>query len=145
MQVIFIIFIAISLSYTQVAMACGADINNSGTVNAQDFAISCASTLYNQAVQKVKKDKSAIESIYVSSLNDVIDVHSERVAAILNQLPKSVLMLLLVSLTFAMVSFGYVEELKKRKSGFWLSVLSVLFAVVITLVIDIDITALLRC
>ncbi len=94
--------------------------------------------LWSDAREMTSTYRSPIEALYLDSLNEMIDVHSERMAAIENQLPETVLGLLILTLFVALFSFGFVEGAKKRQGTFWLVTLSILFAVVITLIIDLD-------
>lgn len=96
------------------------------------------SRLWAHAQAMVKDNRSPIEALYLNSLNEVIDVHSEMMGALHNPLPFTVLGLLLVTLAIAMMSYGYVEGLKSHKSGLWLAILAILFSVVLTLIIDLD-------
>lgn len=94
--------------------------------------------LWTQAQEITKTHRTPIESLYLVALNEVIDDHSERTESLRNRLPLTVLVLLLITLAMAMMSFGYVEGQRGRKNSFWLVTLSVLFAVVLTIIIDMD-------
>lgn len=94
--------------------------------------------LWNLGVQVAEGSRTPIEGLFLSALNEVIDTHGERVDALRNRLPPTVLTMLLLTLAASLISFAFVEGVKKRKGGLWLVLLSVLFAVVITLIIDLD-------
>jgi hypothetical protein len=94
--------------------------------------------LWSMAKDLTETSRTPIDALYLSALNDVIDLHSERMAALENQLPGTVLLLLLITLAIALFSLGFVEAAKKRQGNIWLVTLSMLFAIVITLIIDLD-------
>ena len=94
--------------------------------------------LWRIAKSTAKDSRSPMDAIYLQSLNDMFDLHAERWAALNNRLPLTVLALLLITLAASLISFGFVEAAKNQKGGFWLFVLSVLFAVVLTMIIDLD-------
>lgn len=94
--------------------------------------------LWKLAQSTLKQNRGPVEALYLNSLNETIDLHTTRIQAIENQLPPPVLALLLSSLGFALVSLGFVEAIKKRKTLFWLITLTMMFTTVIALVLDLD-------
>ncbi len=90
------------------------------------------------AKELTQKHRTPIESLYVDSLNTMIDIHNERIHSLQNRLPITVLVLVILTLVASLVCFGFVEGSKKQGSFLWLYVLSILFAIVISLVMDLD-------
>jgi hypothetical protein len=82
---------------------------------------------------------SEMLGLYISSLNDTIDVSSERITAgIYARVPGTVLMLLFVGSALTLGMMGFSAGLTRRRSPLTAVVLIVVLGAVITLVVDID-------
>ena len=95
--------------------------------------------LWVQVATVVKKDDRPVTTgLFIQSLNEVIDLHAERVAAMENHVPESVLLLLfLVALLSAML-VGYSCGLAKRRHLFSTSIVALLIGIVSIAIIDLD-------
>ena len=95
--------------------------------------------LWSQVANVVQKgDRPVTTGLFVQTVNELIDLHKERVAATENHVPESVLLLLiLVALMVAML-VGYGCGLEKRRHLFSTSVMALLIGVVIIVIMDLD-------
>lgn len=95
--------------------------------------------LWSQAANVVQKDDRPVTTgLYIQSLNEVIDLHTERVAAMENHVPESVLLLLFLVALMAAVLVGYGCGLAKRRHLFSTSIVALLIGMVIIAIIDLD-------
>lgn len=90
----------------------------------------------------VSKDKRvsspAIVSLFLSSLNEMIDLHAKRLAAFENRVPQMVLILLFVCGTITVLITGYGCGLCERRNFIPASMMSVILAMVILVIMDLD-------
>jgi hypothetical protein len=94
--------------------------------------------LWTRAANAARQDPSPITSLFVASLNEVIDLHARRLAALRNHVPEAVFLLLYFVAAVAMAVTGYAAGLGGHRS-FWPTVTTaVLIAVVIVVVMDLD-------
>lgn len=94
--------------------------------------------LWTRAAKAARQDPSPIASLFVASLNEVIDLHARRLAAFRNHVPEAVFLLLYCVAAVAMAVTGYAAGLGGHR-GFWPTVTTaVLIAVVIVVVMDLD-------
>jgi hypothetical protein len=94
--------------------------------------------LWERAVRASRKDARPVVSLSITALNQVIDVHSARLAAFRNHVPDAVFLLLYFVAAVAMGVTGYANGLESHRS-FWPTVtMAVLIAVVIATVMDLD-------
>jgi hypothetical protein len=78
-------------------------------------------------------------ALFVESLNDTIDLHASRVAAIVYaRVPETVLLLLVVGVALTLGMVGYSAGLTRRRSPITAVVLVIILGAVITLVVDLD-------
>jgi len=91
--------------------------------------------LWAGAVAVAQTDRTAITATYVNSLNQTIDLHDERIAALENRVPVSIWYLILSVSVIAIFSRGL--TLARR---FWLTLVlaPITIAIVVALVADID-------
>ncbi|MBK9323523.1 MAG: DUF4239 domain-containing protein [Bdellovibrionaceae bacterium] len=94
--------------------------------------------LWKVAQEMTTKFRGPIEALYLSALNEAFDIRNERLRALQNKLPASVLIILLITLSISIISLGFAERVSQRKAGLWVFLLSVVFAIAITLIIDLD-------
>jgi hypothetical protein len=95
--------------------------------------------LWSHAVAVVpKNDPPVTTGLFIESLNDVIDLHSTRLAAMKNHVPEIVLMLLFLVAIMAALLVGYGCGLMKRRHTFSTTTMALLIALVITVIIDLD-------
>jgi hypothetical protein len=91
--------------------------------------------LWADAVAVAQTDRTAITATYVNSLNETIDLHDERIAALENRIPVSIWLLILSVSVIAIFSRGL--TLTRR---FWLTLIltPITIAIVVALVADLD-------
>jgi hypothetical protein len=95
--------------------------------------------LWSYAANVVKKgDRSATTGLFIQSVNEVIDLHAERVAAMENHVPESVLLLLFFVALMAAVLVGHGCGLAKRRHLLSTSIMALLIGMVIITIIDLD-------
>ncbi|MCO6457418.1 MAG: hypothetical protein J5I93_19125 [Pirellulaceae bacterium] len=82
---------------------------------------------------------SVVLGLYIESLNEVIDLHEERViSSLYARVPESLLVLLLFGSILTLAMVGYNAGLSRRRSPLTAVVLIVVLGSVITLVFDLD-------
>jgi hypothetical protein len=91
--------------------------------------------LWEGSVEITKIDRSAVAAAYLSSLNQIIDLHEKRVASFENRVPISVWLLIFSVSTIAVFTRGL--TLGRR---FWLTILlaPLTIAITVTLIADLD-------
>jgi hypothetical protein len=91
--------------------------------------------LWADAVDAAQKDRTSITASYVNSLNETIDLHDKRIAALENRIPVSIWFLILCVSVIAIFSRGL--TLTRR---FWLTLVlaPITIAIVVALVADLD-------
>ena len=95
--------------------------------------------LWAGATQLAKEHPTPISGLYVSSLNEVIDMHSKRITLGLHsRVPLSVWLVLFAVSALAMLSVGFYFGLSGNRSWAETAVLIVTFALVMLLVADLD-------
>ena len=77
-------------------------------------------------------------SIYIESLNDVIDLHEDRITARSARVPETVVLLLLGGSALSLAMVGYNSGLTRRRSMLSALVLILALGAVLTIVIDLD-------
>ena len=85
-----------------------------------------------------KSNPPVIADLYIESLNNVIDLHSARLAAMRNHVPEIVLLLLFLVALMAALLVGYGCGLMERRHSFSTTTMALLIALVIIVIIDID-------
>lgn len=82
---------------------------------------------------------SVVLALFISSLNEMIDLHQKRViAGLYARVPETILILLLLCSTLTLAMVGYNAGLTLRRSPLTAVVLVIVLGAVITLVIDLD-------
>ena len=95
--------------------------------------------LWTMAQTVAIEQPNDLVSIYLESLNDVIDLHTSRLtAAIYARVPETILILLLVGSALTLAMVGYSAGLTGRRSPLTAVVLVVALSAVLTIVIDLD-------
>jgi hypothetical protein len=78
------------------------------------------------------------KTLFTNSLNQMIDLHAERVAAYLFRAPPSAILMLSASGLLAVLVMGYATGVNRHRQTLGLVVMVVLIAAVITLIIDLE-------
>jgi hypothetical protein len=117
--------------------AVGADLERVAQVG--DETEKLQDELWAQAIAAGAVDHHAITTgLFLQSLNETIDLPAKRLAALQNRIPEIVIFLLFFGGVLAVGVVGYGYGLGTRRSVFLLSALSVLIAVVVLVIIDLD-------
>jgi hypothetical protein len=107
------------------------------------YAIVKSEQLHNQlwlrAVDISKKVSSPIiVLLFLNSLNEMIDLHDERMSAFENRVPKMVLILLFICGTITVLVTGYGCGLGNRRNFVPAAMMSIILAMVILVIMDLD-------
>jgi hypothetical protein len=95
--------------------------------------------LWPLAMRAVHDDRSAVTGLFVSSLNDVIDLHTKRVTyALHSRLPGVVWTSLTFATLLSMAILGYLEGLSRSTRSPAAIAVVLIFATLFTLVADMD-------
>ncbi|HMK31269.1 MAG TPA: hypothetical protein VK473_16415 [Terriglobales bacterium] len=91
--------------------------------------------LWLDAAAVAQNDRTAITATYVNSLNQTIDIHEERLAALENRVPQPVWLLILAVSVIAVFTRG-----STLASRFWLTLIliPITIAIVVALIADLD-------
>jgi Protein of unknown function (DUF4239) len=92
-------------------------------------------SLWQVAAEAAEKNPTPVTSIYITSLNEMIDLDSKRTAAVENRVPKPIWIMLFLMGILACLSFGF--SLRRR---FILSMLvaPLMISIVMALIADLD-------
>jgi hypothetical protein len=106
-------------------------------------ALSRSETLHDQmwshAVAMAGTDRnSEIDALFISSLNEMIDLHNSRVTVVQYRIPMAIWYALYLITTLSMVAVGYQAGLSGKSSLKAGIVLALTFSVVILLIADLD-------
>ena len=94
--------------------------------------------LWSQAVAATEKERSPMTSIYVQSLNQVIDMHAARIMALQNRVPGVIWIVLYLVGFLAMVLIGYQSGLAHTRRSLAAIMLILGFSLVLYLIADLD-------
>lgn len=95
--------------------------------------------LWLRAVDISKKASSPIiVSLFLNSLNEMIDFHDKRLSAFENRVPQMVLILLLVCGTITVLVTGYGCGLGNQRNFVPAAMMSIILAMVILVIMDLD-------
>ena len=116
------------------------DFDNAGLdhfrfTEAADRAKLIQEQLWKSVTEITKTDRSAVTAAYITSLNQMIDLHEKRVSALENRIPGSVWLLIFSVSVIALFTRGL--TLAKR---FWLTLVlaPLTVAIVVALIADLD-------
>jgi hypothetical protein len=94
--------------------------------------------IWELVMQTSRSHNNPLMAITVAAMNDMFDASSERTYASTNRIPELVYFLLFLVAGIGVASLGFMEGLRKDRSLFNVVVLSILFALVIGAILDID-------
>lgn len=95
--------------------------------------------LWAQAVAAAQKERSPVTSLFVQSLNDVINLHQKRLTASLySRVPGAIWLGLYSLLVLSMMVMGYYEGISGARRSLAVFALVVAFAAVLLLITDLD-------
>ncbi len=96
------------------------------------------SLIWSRAAALAKESPNPIVSIFLQSLNEMIDLHGKRLAAFRNRVPLSIYLVLFVVSVTALWLVGYYLGTRKRRARFLSIMLALLVAAVMWLILDLD-------
>jgi hypothetical protein len=97
------------------------------------------SKLWPLAMRAVHEDRSAVTGLFVSSLNEVIDLHTMRVTyALRSRLPGVIWTSLAFITLLSMAILGYLEGLSRSTRSPAVIMVVLMFATILTLIADLD-------
>jgi hypothetical protein len=91
-----------------------------------------------QLLGSIQDDRPVTAGLFIQTLNEVIDLHAARLAAMENHVPESVLLLLILVTVMAAMLVGYGSGLAKRRHLFSTTIVALLIGMVIVVIIDLD-------
>jgi hypothetical protein len=95
--------------------------------------------IWSAALRTVRERTSTpLDALLFEALNDVIDVHSERLRAQRDHVPEIVILLLIAAAIASVGMLGYAAGRKGDRQQWFRAILPVLIVGVITLIIDLD-------
>jgi hypothetical protein len=102
---------------------------------ANDSAKRIQEQLWDDVIELTKSERSAISAAYMNSLNQVIDLHEERLSSFENRIPRSVWLLIFLVSLIALFTRGLTLS-----GRFWLTLVlaPVTIAIVVALIADLD-------
>jgi uncharacterized membrane protein len=121
------------------------DVRLTGATQPEKLAESIAKSeelhkrLWSQTVALTEKERSAITSLFVQSLNQIIDLHSQRLTAGLrSRIPSVIWIVLYGLLILAMAAVGYQEGMASKRRSLAVLMLVLGFSAVLYLIADLD-------
>lgn len=95
--------------------------------------------MWGQAVAAAQKERSPMTSIFMQSLNDVINLHAKRLlAGVYSRVPSAIWLGLYALFILSMVVMGYHEGIAGTRRSVAVFVLVVAFSTVLVLITDLD-------
>ncbi len=95
--------------------------------------------LWAHAVTVAVDDKrGAINALFVASINDVIDLHTDRIAVLRDRVPEVILWLLFGFSTLSMGMLGYSHGLGGRRNVLPATIFAILVTSVVLVILDLD-------
>jgi hypothetical protein len=94
--------------------------------------------IWSHASALAKESPNAITSIFLQTLNEMIDLHSKRLAAFRNRVPFSIYLVLFVVSIIILWLVGYYFGMRRQKARFLITMVVLLVASVMWLIMDLD-------
>jgi hypothetical protein len=95
--------------------------------------------LWSRTIAVAQAEPTPVTSLFISSLNEMIDIHGERIFAILNtRLPPALELGIFLAAFLAMAMVGFQNGLKGARSIIPLIALILIFSAVMLLIVDLD-------
>jgi len=94
--------------------------------------------MWTAVVALAEKERSAVTSLYIQSLNQIIDLHNQRLAAVRNRVPSAIWMVLYLLLILGMAAVGYQEAMASKRRSIAILMLVLGFSSVLFLIADLD-------
>ena len=94
--------------------------------------------LWSTAVAAVQKERTPTTNLFVTSLNEVIDLHATRLQRLRSRVPASIWIVLYLLLILTMVMIGFQQGLSGTKRSLAVIALVLGFSTVLYLIADLD-------
>ena len=94
--------------------------------------------LWSTATAAVQKERSPTTNLFVTSLNDVINMHATRLQRLRSRVPDVIWIVLYLLLMLTMVMIGYQQGLSGSKRSLAVIALALGFSTVLYLIADLD-------
>ena len=94
--------------------------------------------LWVYAVDVAKKNPTPVVSLFLNALNETIDLHAKRLAQFQNRLPESVLLLLYLFTSVAMLITGYGSGLRPQRIVLPIVAMVLLVSTALYVIVDLD-------
>jgi hypothetical protein len=105
----------------------------------QSRSVAIQGRLWEQVLELADgQSGSELFSLYVDALNQLIEVHTLRNAAVQARIPPALLLMILAVAAMALFLVGYGDSYRPARSWVGLSVTTFIFAAVLILIVDLD-------
>ena len=95
--------------------------------------------LWSLAVALSEKERSAITSLFIQSINQLVELHSQRInAGIRSRIPAAIWIVLYSLIVLAMSAVGYQEGMASKRRSLAVAMLILGFSAVLVLIADLD-------
>ena len=94
--------------------------------------------LWAQAVSQAKESPTPVSSLYLQTLNEMIDLHTKRLAAYQNRVPLAIYLVLCGVSVSAVFLMGFYIGFSKHRAHIMTMMLALLVASVMWLILDLD-------
>jgi hypothetical protein len=94
--------------------------------------------LWVHAVEVAKKNPTPVVSLFLSALNETIDLHTKRLAQFQNRVPESVLLLLYLFTSVAMLITGYGSGLRPQRIVLPIVAMVLLVSTALYVIVDLE-------
>jgi hypothetical protein len=94
--------------------------------------------LWVHAVEIAKKNPTPVVSLFLSALNETIDLHAKRLAQFQNRVPESVLLLLYLFTSVAMLITGYGSGLRPQRIVLPIVAMVLLVSTALYVIVDLE-------
>jgi len=96
------------------------------------------SLIWSHAAALARENPNPIISIFLETLNEMIDLHSKRLDAFRNRVPFSIYLVLFVVTIIILWLVGYYFGMRRQKARFLITLVVVLVGLVMWLIMDLD-------
>ncbi len=104
----------------------------------EDKAHRLQNKLWEHVVQVTHTDRSAVQGLFVSSVNELIDLQAERLVALQNTVPEVVYWVILVLASIGLSSRYFTRGMRGKGGRAGVVLLAILFSLVFALIHDLD-------
>lgn len=95
-------------------------------------------SIWSKATVLARENPSPVVAVFLISLNEMIDIHSERLAAFRNRVPATIYPVLVISSAIAIGLAGYYFGASRKRVRIMPMIFAILIASVMWLIIDLD-------